>query len=89
MEHIQNEALLVCYFSVEFKVVVTEHIFSESVIFEAGRILRPFEQDSLGIGGLGEITSLREGPFDCLVVVAACEIVVAVGLVEFLDGFHE
>lgn len=88
VDHVPDQALLVGYFAVELEVVEAEAVLSELVVLEPEGVLGPLQEDSLVVAGLHQAHPLREGAFDCLVIIALAEVVVSYVIVELLDGLH-
>lgn len=88
VDHVPDQPLLVGDFPVELEVVEAQAVLAELVVLEPEGVLRPLQEDALVIAGFREADALGEGAFDCLVVVALAEVVVADVVIELLDGLH-
>lgn len=72
----------------ELKVIEAETVLAELVILEPKGILCPLQEDSFMIAGLYQSDPLRQGAFDCLMIVALTKVVVSDIIIKFLDGLH-
>lgn len=86
--HIPDKSLLVRDLPMKLKMIKWQTFFTKLMVFEAKRILSPFEEYSLVGSALCKSTSKGKGSLNCLMVIAFAEIIVSGILLPLLDGFH-